>query len=157
MNTPTLGARFRHWTGWLGCVIDRSGWSDDWWLLEAVDGSRRIVLPRELHNRELWTALPTRAEVIRLMLPWWCEQLVRELLWGAWEQVLKRQGEALDRAFLRFCRLVNAAPCWPCRIDYAHPGRECVDSTGAHFAGLCITSGKAAEEAAMWDDWEFAK
>lgn len=86
------------------------------------------------------------------LLRWWCEELVRELLWGAWLHVVDREGDAQDRAFLRFCGLVNAAPCWPCRIDYSHPGRHTPDRHGAYSPSLCITSGQAAEEMDYFDD-----
>lgn len=56
-------------------------------------------------------------------LAWLREQLVRELLWGAWRHVLAREGAAQDRAFARFEALVNAAPCDPCRVEYMHPAR----------------------------------
>lgn len=94
---------------------------------------------------------------LQFFVRWWCEELVRALLWGAWTLMLKREGEALDRAFLRFCHLVDAAPCWPCRIDYQHPlenqRRFERGERGPWGPSLCITSGQAAEDAAMWDDF----
>lgn len=83
---------------------------------------------------------------------WWCEELVHALLRGAWRHVLNRKATAQDAAFHRFCSLVNAAPCWPCRIDYSHPGRPCPDRHGAYSPSLCITSGDEAEEMDYYDD-----
>lgn len=56
-----------------------------------------------------------------LFVRWWSEELVRALLWGAWAHVLSRAGDAQDRAFRRFTRLVDAAPLWPCYVEYSHP------------------------------------
>lgn len=95
---------------------------------------------------------------LEFFMRWWCEELVRALLWGAWELLLKREGEAQDRAFLRFCRLVDAAPCWPCRIDYQHPQEnrrrfERGEGGTGYRAPLIITAGAAADAMDLWDDW----
>lgn len=80
---------------------------------------------------------------IEFILRWLCEQLVREILWGAWRFVVARSGAAQDRAFLRFQALVDAAPCWPCRIDYMHPAamHERAMAGMACWPCLCITTG----------------
>lgn len=56
----------------------------------------------------------------QFFLRWWCEQLVRALLGGAWRHVVDRAGDAQDRAFARFTALVAAAPCWPCYVEFMH-------------------------------------
>lgn len=150
-----IGQRMRRTRdGFTGIVIDHSAWSNYYFLVEDARGERALATDRELSH--YWTAVPleallaadavgfsARMAAIPHVLRWLCEQLVRALLWGAWLQMLKREGEALDRAFLRFCRLVDATPCWPCRVEYGHPGRR----TSFGFAGLSITSGRAADDA----------
>ena len=88
-------------------------------------------------------------EAIAHVLRWLCEALVRQLLRGAWRFVTSREGLAQDRAFERFCNLVDAAPCWPCYVEYMHPramqaramaGKRC-------WQTLLILSGAAADEA----------
>lgn len=97
------------------------------------------------------------AEGFAFFLRWWCEELVRALLWGAWQHVLKRDGEAQDRAFARFDRLVLATPCWPCRVSWQHPKenerRFERGDCGPYRASLEILAGAAADEADLWEDW----
>jgi hypothetical protein len=104
-----------------------------------------------IHHAE-WSA---RMSAIPYFIEWLCEQLVRQLLWGVWLRLLTLEGEAQDRGFLRFCRLVNAAPCWPCRIDYQHPNFEKRQQLrgGGYRPGLCITTGQAADDMAWEDDF----
>lgn len=167
-----IGQRMRRMRdGFTGIVIDHSAWSNYYFLVEDARGERVLATERELSH--YWTAVPleallaadavgfsARMAAIPHVLRWLCEQLVRALLWSAWLQMLKREGEALDRAFLRFCRLVDATPCWPCRIEFQHPGlnqkRFERGDSGPYCAPLCITTGQAAidaeESEAYWDE-----
>lgn len=148
--------------GFIGIISDHSAWSTNYWLVEDACGERVLVTERSL--KLYWSEVPLpallanhrevfhgRAAAWSATFRWLCEQLVRALLWGAWLQILKREGEALDRAFLRFCRLVEATPIWPCRVDYQHPGlnqkRFERGESGPYHAPLCITAGQAAQDA----------
>jgi len=82
------------------------------------------------------------------VLEWLCEQLVRALLGGVWLLVCQRRGAAYDRAFHRFTALVDAAPCWPCRIDYG-------PRSGPLAGWLFILAGEAAEYARMEAEGEW--
>lgn len=102
-------------------------------------------------NSEAWHR---RMASVPVVLRWLCEQAVRALLRGAWSQVHKRQGAAYDRAFEMFNRLVDAAPCWPCRIEYSKRATQMPD--GGFRAGLCIMTGRAAEEAEQFEEEIYA-
>ncbi len=59
-------------------------------------------------------------------LRWLCLELVDGLLRPVWLRYrAERDAGRVDtaaRAFQRFCGLVNAAPCWPCRIEFSPDG-----------------------------------
>jgi len=89
-------------------------------------------------------------------LRWWCEELVRALLRGAWRFVGARDGAAQDAAFARFEGLVDAAPCWPCYVEYWHPRAMAERATRGLRCQPCllILTGEAAEYG--WEEEEFA-
>lgn len=98
-------------------------------------GAMTSLEKRLAQNSAAWGQ---RMAAVPVVLRWLCEKLVCALLHGAWLQVCKRQGAAYDRAFARFTALVDAAPCWPCRVEFSH--RLHRDADGARHAGLCILS-----------------
>lgn len=90
-------------------------------------------------------------------LRWLCDELVRSVLWGVWEHVLRREGDAQDRAFRRFNQLVDGMDCWPCRVSWQHPRlneeRHARGERGPWGPSLQILSGAAADGADLWEDW----
>lgn len=86
-------------------------------------------------------------------LTWLNRELVNALLRPVWLRYCagleySSDGSCTETArakvcFLRFCRLVDAADCYPCRVDWERCG------------ALIITAGRDAEVMAEYDDWGF--
>jgi hypothetical protein len=85
-------------------------------------------------------------------LAWLREELLRALLWGAWEHVLNRRGAAQDAAFVRFDALVAATDCSPFLIEYCHPVVMAKRASRGQVCWPCLVISRAREEGPS--DWE---
>ena len=60
---------------------------------------------------------------ITVYLCWLCEELVNLLLRPVWRRYVGALDVGLgEAAFRRFLRLVDAANCWPCCIEFSRGG-----------------------------------
>jgi len=66
-------------------------------------------------------------------LRWLCEELVHALLRPVWLGYHAAPTARRSVLFRRFCALVDAAPCWPCRIEYEVEGPLFISSAPADF------------------------
>lgn len=89
------------------------------------------------------------ASTFLVLLPWWCEQLVGEILWSVWvraENAWQWGGLPMQTLYQRrFERLVFHMDCWPCRVSW---GRN---------SGLLVTSKPCEDEDDFgrdYDDWQ---
>lgn len=61
-----------------------------------------------------------------IYLRWLCRELVNALLRPVWLRYVAKLDaggwKVAETYFRRFTRLVDAAPCWPCRIEYSKDG-----------------------------------
>lgn len=93
-------------------------------------------------------------DVALAFLRWLREELLRELLWGAWQHVLNRTGAAQDAAFVRFDALVAATDCSPFFVEYCHP-RAMAERARRGLACqpcLLILGAEAAAEPSCWEE-----
>lgn len=76
------------------------------------------------------------ATALLSILTWLCEELVHALLRPVWLRYCaaghrdrlgdRQETPRSELYFRRFTRLVDAADCWPCRIEYSLGGRLCI-------------------------------
>jgi hypothetical protein len=66
-------------------------------------------------------------------LRWLCEELVNALLRSVWIRVNRAHGARRALFLRRFEALVDAADCWPCRIQYALGAGLFITSSGHVF------------------------